>query len=534
MADRFSEKKNLERLTVKELIKKGYKLNEKIMKLIYSNTIIKDLPAMAALYGLYSSFVIGYKKVYFVFGYNKNAVHYSTLVEAADGYVYIKDDLDKTGFTSGIDGLYCTKFNSIPIDENTTAIDLRMAFYKIRDVETIVNGYRRFGLDLPDYVYYDGSIMAELYDIIFYTDNKKIKPFMKDRKREEEIGLLKDIAIPEWPISPSGRKPGYIAFVSLSRYNPSSENTILESSFYNMPIRWNAEFKKRMKKSQITKFTCDEKKAEFLKAEFKKRDIPFYDISAFDKAKKKRDSIYNDTSYVRKRIFKEYQVYDDEMKYTTFVIHPFDEGILKYVLSLYPDTLFTDEQKKYGNSLFYSYYQDRLKESGKYVPCASFIFYVPESDIETFLTYINERTDVKIGYCDADALRNDPAMGIPMIVDIIDMPVVEYYLRKTMFLIMSFHSNCVDKDASCEHRIFEPKGYSVIQNKIPWDIFDSEMKCFLKANSSGLVRPKSDFTQQGLLIDNDPDHYDSDIFNDKPIRIVNVRMVDDSSKADLL
>ena len=50
-------------------------LDSKILDSIYRNPLIRELPELAAMYGLYSRFVVSNDCVYFACGVNKDAVH---------------------------------------------------------------------------------------------------------------------------------------------------------------------------------------------------------------------------------------------------------------------------------------------------------------------------------------------------------------------------------------------------------------------------------------------------------------------------
>ena len=66
---------NKEKRHQKQSLENGKELNLKIRDSIFKNPIIRELPDLAAMYGLYSRFIVCNDSVYFACGVNQDVVH---------------------------------------------------------------------------------------------------------------------------------------------------------------------------------------------------------------------------------------------------------------------------------------------------------------------------------------------------------------------------------------------------------------------------------------------------------------------------
>lgn len=188
--------KELFHSSVNELKRSQYKVDEDILDEIYKNPVIRDLPELATLYGLYSTFVVGQREIYYVYGFNKELIRHGVFFESRET-VIPKDVAERAGYVDFskdmpflIGGDYNVERLS-DVQENYTYLA-----WKMMSLEMLKCRYETYGMEMPQLCIWDPEDIMELKKYIDIIDNLAIRDNQaKEAYRRKEKEFLEDIAI---------------------------------------------------------------------------------------------------------------------------------------------------------------------------------------------------------------------------------------------------------------------------------------------------------------------------------------------------
>ena len=146
------------------------------------------------------------------------------------GWVFPEKILKKTGFWPG-GPFYCRDFNAFKLHGANT--DIRSIIQNLIAFEMFVYESRRLNLDIPEYFFLSEDIEHKIIELILVKDNKMLGETAKAKAAAEEKLLLQDLAIPEWPITPKSKKPGYLAYIEFAPCTACTQSYWKERHNYN-------------------------------------------------------------------------------------------------------------------------------------------------------------------------------------------------------------------------------------------------------------------------------------------------------------
>lgn len=472
-------------MTLNELIENHIPLNEELVASIFRNPLIRDLPSLASLYGFYSRFIVGQTKVFFAYGIDPDVIN-GVFHEAEDTVIpdYV---VQKCGyFVPWGEDLLCPRCQvfEIPVDSlnRTSALSNSMGI-----LERVIHEYKALGLPLPEYIDLSTADFFRLMDLYNVTDNKTLlENGAKERRRKQERQLLLDSAIWEWPITLRGKKPGFTAFCGWSRYSIHSTNLEESLRIYNNPRLWQGVFESEKSSNFHTLLREPKKLAEFIMRGLDRMNIP-YCLHKEDKEfqrEKARERKMLDSVIPR--------TVEDGEELVAFFISKFDEGAVTYWIGEYTKTLFTPEQLRYGNELYYG-----TDWWNKEQDPAGYLFFVPGDDFHRFMDFADAK-QIKIGYPDAGWLKTHYTSGVYLISEYSNMPLINDVLHNLQHDDLSFHLIGMEGNAPIETRTFHPNKKAAYVRKYEWQ--DYEANNVLKG--SPWYYPLEELLKNGAMVDN--------------------------------
>lgn len=472
-------------MTIQELIDNHIKLNEDLINCIFKNPIIRDLPKLATLYGFYSRFIVGQTKIFFAYGTDQSVIN-GPFHEAEETVIpeYV---VKKCGyFVSWNTNLLCPRCEVFEIPEKDTtrtyALSNRMML-----LERMVNEYKEFELQIPEYIELSPSDYRRFMDFFHITDNRTIKEnTAKESWKQRERQFLQDIAIWEWPMTLNGPKPGFTAFTAWSRYSIHSTNLDESLKVYNNPKMWQRIFESEESSLYHTMFVEPKNAAEYIMHGLDKMGIPYCRM--------------REDKEIRKAAIHEKELlgnvlpdsFADMEKRVSFFISKYDEGAVIYWMREYTKTLFTPEQLRYGNELYYG-----TDWWNKGQDPAGYLFFVPAGAMQWFMKWA-ERHQVKIGYPDAGWLNRYSATGVYLITEYCNMPLINDAMHQTQHVDLSTHRIGMERNAPTEERTFHQNGKGVYMRKDNWE--DRIINSVLQG--SQWYHPIDELLKNGTMVDN--------------------------------
>lgn len=492
MLDR-DRKLRLEHTPPGRLVDDGVQVSEEMLSLIYSNPCIKELPKMASLYGLYSTFIIGHTDIFFACGLSHEMIHQKKIVEGA-GWVFPEELLKKTGFWPT--GLCCRDFNAFKLHGADT--DIRTIIQHMIALELTIYEYKRSGMPVPSFFYLDEDIEHQLIKLQSLKNNKMLVPRVRESAYEDEKKLLQQIAIPEWPITSKSEKPGYLAYLLLSAYATGRTNNRKEKSNYEHQERWDAVFRKNIHDKTGELFNLEQDVADYVFKELDKRHVLYHVIKEREEDVKKRrenQKAYHDLMY---RISD--GEYDVEMiELAKFTVHINYTGIVNYLIKEYFVSQYAPEEVEYGNYLYFSSTKERQEKEGPDCIGGCYLFYLPSTYEKYFRKKAKER-DIRFGSpAGASWIHVDSRGGRWYVVDLPDMPAMELLMHEMNSKMMQVHFTSVFDDAQAESRMFDPGDLAILSSRER--IYGKNSDVF---SLGVLVNPMIEYTRKRMLVNNDP------------------------------
>lgn len=504
--------KTLNRLSISELRHGREKeINMDIIDEIFRNPIIRDLPKFASLYGLYSTFIVGQEDIFFVFGFNKELIHHGSFVEA-EGTLYPEEELKKVGYMH-VPYLFSRDWNVMKINDPREIYDYLPA--KLETLEMFKTRYAKYGMKMPPYVYASEIEMFEMRKYKAVTDNLTVKDESKRIYEAREKVMLDDIAVWEWPITATSKKPGIIAFVSLSRYYHETTNMSATRKQYNHPETWDELYRKHKGQEVAFPIALTPEAAKYVLGELDKRGIPY--------TYPRRDNrvhadIMAEATMINRIVYNNDSAPDENVE-VYFHIH--DEGIVRYLMNEYVKKQFSQSEITYGNYMFQSSAAARLYQEGDNAPMATYLFYVPDQFLSTFREATG-KMNIKFGYPSIAGCNNCYRhLGAYLITDFKNMAAVDSIVQSFYGTMFSMHSVSMMEDSDDELRTFSPYG-AVYSHRKPWHYEKGTFKISHGITEDGeITEGKSDKLFSCKLLTESPSCYPLDYYRKKGMYVDN-------------
>lgn len=484
--------------SINDLKRKGYQVDEELLDEIYKNPVIRDLPELATLYGLYSTFVIGQKEIYYVYGFNKELIRHGIFFESRET-VIPKDVAGQIGyvnFSKDVPFLIGGDYNVEKLS------DIRENYsylaWKMMSLEMLKCRYEKYGMEMPQFCVWDPADIMELKKYIDVIDNLTIKDNQgKEAYRRKEKEFLMDIAIWEWPITPSGRKPGQLAFLLASRYAVGLGSDKQRERLYAHPQSWERNYLSTPEDTVSVIFRMPADEGGYVRHGLKKMGIPYKPVPDDKQLGEYRRA---EAAMLRDVLYRGAVPEDGPLETSAaFCVHKFDIGAVLYWIYQFTKTRFTDEELSYGKTLFRKTLKNRREQGEEDPEAAAYLFFVPYVFFESFKQYCTEM-NIRCGYPDADWLETDYYDGVYQITEFSNMPVVDHWLHRTMHQRYSMHGVSMTGNAPCDERYFHQNQESVLAAEEPWHYRHGKVNLrVIEVGSEGVKKGK-DFSIPGNLL----------------------------------
>lgn len=440
-------------MTINELRKSGYELDNEILQAIYENPMVRDLPRAAGLYGFLSRFVVAQSSIYFVYGMDENLV-FGEFVEARDT-IFPVSRVKRYGFFDPNQD--CGAMMSPGCMVEKFPLNLDVIYVKMQSLETLCRAYKKHHFPMPEYITRDSDTMNKLWEFRDVADNPEIvQNHAKQSFQLREWQYLYDLAIWEWPIRPDGKKPGFGAFASHSRYSPRLQNLKEMERLYNNPKVWDKTFRsEKCYGTAMLRDFFDDKELDFVCRGLDQMGIPY--IKDFVDKKVVKAATEEKAWY---QSFFNNDWYNKQANAKTLYMSRLDFGAFLYWEMQYLETLFTDEEKEYGARLV----QDSFDMYDNQMIPATYVFELPYSSLALFRDYAKEN-QIPFGFMGTEAVTNE--LLLPLIVSYAHMPCILDYLHGEKYCLSTIHSSSV-VGAAHEGRSFAKDGRGVFIAERTW------------------------------------------------------------------
>lgn len=468
--------KNIENMTIKELKQNGFELDETIRHAIYDDPKVRDLPRMAGLYGFFARFIVAQSDIYFVFGMRQEVV-FGEFVEARETIVPLSV-VEKCGyFNPDIDAsnLICPSCTVIKMPCEIDGI-----YFSMQLVETLCWAYKKYNLDIPEYISVESDSEAVLRAFRDVASNPEIiNNHAKFSFQMRQKQYLLDHAIWEWPIRPDGKKPGLLAFSSNSRYSPHDIDLKRVERLYHSPNKWEQMFRSEECYGNLyPAIFYDKKELDFVCRGLDQMHIP-YIRDFIDKKTAKADRAEKQW-YLS---FFNNQFYENRANTTLLLVSRLDFGALFYWESMFLKTLFTEEECEYGTRLFNDFFDIRTQQ---YVP-AIYVFNCIMFDLSRIKVYA-EKKQIPIGFI---GIRESDDYGhVTLVVSYEHIPAIINVLHKLHFVNSTFHDVSLTGEFSSESRSYTKDGQGIFISGSPWSGGYNRTWRYPIDSVRGIVKPR--------------------------------------------
>lgn len=340
---------------------------------------------------------------------------------------------------------------------------------------------------MPEYINLTPSDYERLMNFTNVTDNKTIRENEAKKSWEQrELQFLQDLAIWEWPMTLKGPKPGFTAFTAWSRY--SLHSTKLEESLnaYNNPKIWQRIFESEESSPYHTMYVEPVAAAKFIMQGLDKMKIPY--------CRMKEDRHIRKATAREKKLLRNVlpDSFADTDEDISFFTSQYDEGAVVYWMYEYTKTLFTKEQLRYGNELYYG-----TDWWNKEQDPAGYLFYVPSSTMQWFMHWA-ENHQITIGYPDAGWLGGYSENGVYLITEYSNMPLINDAMHEIQHMDLSTHIIGMERNAPTEERAFHQNGKGVYIREGSWE----EITLNSVLQGSQWYHPIEELLENKTMVDN--------------------------------
>ena len=427
-------------------------LDSKILDSIYRNPLIRELPELAAMYGLYSRFVVSNDCVYFACGVNKDAVH--------GNFIYARDTVipeylvKKCGYFKRED-IHCGLINLqclvLSLDDRSSLFHgqvtgMRPAASLFATMETYCRLYRKHGMEVPEFVFSDRHALEELQTcLLAQSSTELLSNAEKQSYWSREEVLLRDHAVWHWPIN-KREDTGFCAFSACSRYAPDTDHLSKALRHYRHPEKWEKRFQIGKMDSFLFHETHDEPQTAFLMAGLTSMGIP-YKTEVYDQRylKDKRQE-----SLELQRLLGHGKNLTETR---TIALHKYDMGALAFLLTEYLKSQFSKEEHEIGKRLYYGL--EHTRDTKK----AAYLFFMDRAFLEDFREFA-ACNHILWGF-PADCMEGLEAdKGCFLISETRNMPLIRDFLYEKLCKEFTTHAITTTGRPGCEVRTYDPNGIS--------------------------------------------------------------------------
>lgn len=409
-------------------IQKESMLNQDILLPIYRNPLLRDLPRIASLYGMYACFLVGQVNLYFICGYNSQLVMNEPFV-TINGDAYPSSYYKKYGELSSPD-LFTLDWRAFQVNINAANIAPYIGGGMAR-MELIRRRMLIHGIKPTPFIYMPSDDAQTLEKFQEYANiPRKLNPSERGKNFKTEENFLLDRLIPEWPIRPDSEKPGYIAWVNLSSYRYDTIDGSTSRRLYQNQKEWQKAFNSKDNNTNFASITRCKTIMDYLKKELDKRGIPYkYPITHEESLKRMQDEI----NFRKKRFFRDDSDRDDldESIQETIWMNRYDALIVPMLEWEFGYSQFSQECIDYGKEL----YSDRHR-----TPVYGFTLMRSSSDAYTQFKRFAEANQIQYGVMPRSEIRTAYADSIELITEFYNMPIVEMYLQISDLDSSAYHS----------------------------------------------------------------------------------------------
>lgn len=465
----------MKEMTINELRKSGYELDDEILRAIYENPMVRDLPRTAGLHGFLSRFVVAQSSIYFVYGMDESLV-FGEFVEARET-IFPISRVKRYGFFDPNQD--CGTMMSPRCMVEKIPLNIDVIYANMELLETLCRTYKKHNFTMPEYITLDADTEHKLQSFRDVADNPEIvQNHAKQSFQLREWQYLYDLAIWEWPIRPDGKKPGFGAFASHSRYSPRLQNLRKMERLYNKPKKWDKMFRsEQCYGTAMLRDFFDEKELDFVCQGLDQMGIPY--IKNFVDKKVAKAAMAEKTWY---QSFFNNDRYTKHANAKTLYMSRLDLGAFLYWKIQYLETLFTDEEKKYGARLVHDSFD--LYEN-QIVP-ATYTFEVPCTSLNLFRDFA-KMNQIHFGFMGTEAVKNE--LRLPLIASYEHMPAIVDYLHMEKDSLATLHTSSV-VGAPYERRSFTKDEEGVFITERTWSgEFGASMRHSLNS-VRGIIKPK--------------------------------------------
>lgn len=468
--------KRIEDMTINELKENGFELDESIFKAIYEDPRLRDLPRQVGLYGFFARYIVAESNIYFVFGVNQSLV-FGEFVEAFD-HIFPEKVVEKCGYFDpkiyGIDML-CPGCSVVAMPFQADEI-----FASVQLMEMLCRAYQKYKLGIPEYITVTPDTKETLYAFRDVTSNPEIvNNHAKFSFQMRQKQYLLDNAVWEWPIRPDGRKPGLLAFSSCSRYSPHDIDVKRMQRLYDSPSRWDKVFRsEECYGSKRSSVFIDKNELDFVCRGLDQMRIPYIrDFVDKKNAKADRDERQWYASF-----FKD-EFHESRANDSMLVVYRLDYGAVYYWKNMYLKSQVTDEEREYGERLFYDFFDIRTRQ---HVP-AVYTFNCPPEKLTAFRQFASEN-QIPVGFVGKRDWIYEK--DITMVVPYEHVPPIVDWLHRLRFRYNTTHFDSLIGEFRNEKRSYSKDGQSVCFGGTCWSDGSSRTWRYPLNSINGIVKPQ--------------------------------------------
>ncbi len=320
-------------------------ISEDFTKIITDNLDIRNLSDIARDYGFYSTFIVGDKDTYFVFGCDNEYINTTEFVEH-NGRLFPLDFVRLNGYS--LDERFLSfKWISINITKRISdglVLDLEAAMAAL---EFLKKMYEVYHLGLPEFIMFDTEIALYINSCDMVVTDVNTKGTVKKHFENVAISTLEDIAVWGLPAKESC-DIGYLAWVIGTRYNAFAGIDSKARNIYKDFRNWNKHLLNFEDKNPKTFYdaTFNTEETDYLVKEMQRRGAPCRVVETQSEISKKEREvalsiIYNNEMARQKKADKSIT-----LRYSAA-----DHGLLEYLDEEYTELVLSKECMDYGDEL---------------------------------------------------------------------------------------------------------------------------------------------------------------------------------------
>ena len=331
--------------------RKTGEMSDDFKRIITDNFRVRNLSDAARDFGFYSTFIVGDQHTYFVYGIDNEYINTTEFVEHK-GRLFPYEFVKENGYSYS-EYFHCFKWNAINIDafldDRGYEYDKfsKIIYMTMQDMEFLLKSYTNYGLDVPEYVFWEQSTVNYLHTCDAVVANPKQNGTIKNHYANVAVATLKDIAVWCYPAK-KDYSIGYLAFILGTRYNVFSGRKDSRNIYKSVNKSWD-DFLIKAEDTNPKAFLDSSfipHEAEFILKEMKERWVYCRVVETeSDITKKEREAAFDSL------------MMSDETKdsltskLVTLRYCAFDKGLVEYLAEEYTEQILAKECMDYGDEL---------------------------------------------------------------------------------------------------------------------------------------------------------------------------------------